>query len=142
MARPERRQELVVWRCLPPLLPAGETLGLARQIIERGFQGQEPSGQACGVDQATGWRRGFDHRPGRWKQGHNPGIGSEEMDARYKPGEFHDPQGLETFPRIEQLKRETPASAALADDWPRRHLTRGSELHHKATRRDDDEAGA
>ena len=25
-------------------------------------------------------------------------------------------------------------------DWPRRHRTRGSELHHKTARRDDDKA--
>ena len=37
--------------------PAGETSGLARQIIERELEGLEPAGEACGIDQAIGRRQ-------------------------------------------------------------------------------------
>ncbi len=44
MARPERRPELRTLRVLPPHPPAGETPGLARQILERELEGLEPAG--------------------------------------------------------------------------------------------------
>ena len=44
----------------------------------------------------------------------------------------------EIFPWIEQLKGETRATAP-PDGCPRCHRTRRNNLHHKATRRDDDE---
>jgi hypothetical protein len=69
MAGPERYEELVVWRGLPPLLPADKALGLARQVVESGLKGIEPAVEACCIDPAIGRRRGFNHRPGRWKQG-------------------------------------------------------------------------
>jgi hypothetical protein len=62
------------------------------------------------------------------------------MDARDKPRGRSAAQGREAFPRIEELKGGTLTPAL--PDWPRRHRhrTRGSELHHKAARRDDDKA--
>ncbi len=39
MARPERRLELRSFCGLPPDPPAGETPGLARQIVERELEG-------------------------------------------------------------------------------------------------------
>jgi hypothetical protein len=44
MARPERRGELRTFSFLPPDPPAGETPGLARQILERQLEGLEPPG--------------------------------------------------------------------------------------------------
>ena len=104
MAGPQRRQELHLWRGLPPLPPAGETLGLARQILERGFEGLEPAAEALGVDEAIGRRRGFNHRPGCWPQGRHPGIGPEEMDARLHPRELPVAQAFEILARIAKLK--------------------------------------
>ncbi len=97
----------MAWRCLPPLLPADETPGLARQILERGFEGLEPAAEALGVDKAIGRRRGFNHGLGRWPQGRHPGIVFEEMDARHNPGEFPVAQAFEIFSRIEQLEGGT-----------------------------------
>ena len=57
-ARPERRLELQAWYVLPPEPQAGETPGLARQIIERQLEGLEPPGDTRGIDEAIGWRRG------------------------------------------------------------------------------------
>jgi hypothetical protein len=59
--RPERRLELRTLRLLPPDPPAGETPGLARQILERELEGLEPPGETFGVDQAIGRRRGLGH---------------------------------------------------------------------------------
>ena len=58
MAGPERRQELQIWRSLSPLPPAGETPGLARQVLKRWLEGLEPPGETLGTDQAIGGRRG------------------------------------------------------------------------------------
>ena len=44
MARPERRPELWRFCGLPPHPPAGETPGLARQILKRELEGLEPAG--------------------------------------------------------------------------------------------------
>ena len=48
-AWPERRPELRSFCGLPPDPPAGETPGLARQILERQLEGLEPSGEARGI---------------------------------------------------------------------------------------------
>ena len=61
MARPERRLELRTLRVLPPDPPAGETPGLARQILERELEGMEPPGEGLGVDEAIGRRCGIGH---------------------------------------------------------------------------------
>ena len=65
MARPERRLELQTWRLLPSQPPAGETPGLARQILKREFEGLEPPGEALGIDEAIGRRSGIGRRLGR-----------------------------------------------------------------------------
>ena len=63
MARPERRFELRSFCVLPPDPPAGETPGLARQILERELEGMEPPGEARGIDEAIGRRSGI----GGWR---------------------------------------------------------------------------
>ena len=52
--RPERRLELRTLHVLALHPPAGETPGLARQILERELEGLEPPGEARGVDKAIG----------------------------------------------------------------------------------------
>ncbi len=49
-------------------------------------------------------------------------------------------QFREVFPGIVELEGGKPAPAALSDDCPLGHGTRGSKLHHKAPGRDDDQA--
>ena len=65
MARPERRFELRTLRVLPPKPPAGETPGLARQILERELEGLEPPGEGFGIDEAIGQRSGISRWLGR-----------------------------------------------------------------------------
>jgi hypothetical protein len=101
---PERQGGLEIWGCLPPLLPADKAFGLAWQVLERRLECLEPAVEARCIDPAIGRRRRFNHGPGCWKQGRNPGIMREEMDARDKPGELHGPHGLQTFPRIKELE--------------------------------------
>ena len=79
---------------------------MARQVIERGLEGLKPTMKARCTGQAIGRRRGNNHRPGRWKQGTNPGIIVKDMDAWFKPAGFHDPDGLGAFQRIEELEGE------------------------------------
>src|SRR5688500_7871798 len=87
-ARPERRGELRTWRLLPSCPPAGETPGLARQIIECQLEGLEPVGEAFGIDKAIGGRNRIGGARARFPQGCHPGIACkdliipEEMDAR------------------------------------------------------------
>ena len=57
--RPERRLELRTWHVLPSHPPAGETPGLARQILERQLEGLEPAAEARGIDEAIGRRSGI-----------------------------------------------------------------------------------
>ena len=104
VARPERRQELMIWRILAPELPAGEPPGLARKVIKRELQGLEPPGDAFGVDQAIGLRCGFNYRPGCWPQGCHSGIGPEDMDARDKTRECPGAGAFDTLPWIEELE--------------------------------------
>ena len=100
--RPERRCELHTWRVLPPDPPAGETPGLARQILERQLEGLEPPAETPGAHEAIGRRSGISRRLGRCPQDCHPGIARKEMDAW---GISRDPsvraQGFEAFPRIE-----------------------------------------
>ena len=51
--RPDRRLELRTWHVLAPDPPAGQTPGLARQIIERQLEGLEPAGEGLGVPRHT-----------------------------------------------------------------------------------------
>ena len=76
MAWPERRRELRTLRLFPPEPPAGETPGLARQIIECQLEGLEPAADALRIDQAIGWR-GYG-RSWCWPKG----IIREDMNAR------------------------------------------------------------
>ena len=107
MARPERRLELQTLHFLPPHPPAGETAGLARQILECELEGLEPLGKSRGTHEAIGRRRGI--RLGLWRCPHcrHPGIASEEMDARGIPRECPAAQDFEVFPRIEELEGRT-----------------------------------
>jgi len=143
MARPERRPELRTFCVLPPEPPAGETPGLARQILECQLEGLEPPGEAFGTHEAIGrWRGDGYGRARRPQDGCHPGItwiASEDMDARGISREHSAATGFEVFPRIEELKGGRPACATLPDG-PRRHGPRRRELHHKATRRNDNEA--
>ena len=59
-AWPERRSELRTWCLLPPHPPAGETPGLARQILECQLEGLEPAAEAFGIDEAIGFEAEFD----------------------------------------------------------------------------------
>jgi|GEM_PF-6466127 len=52
--RPERRFELRSFRFLAPHPPAGETLGLARQILKRLLESLEPAAEALRIDEAIG----------------------------------------------------------------------------------------
>jgi hypothetical protein len=52
--RSERRFELRTWHILSPYPPAGQTPGLARQIIECELKGLEPAGEASGIDETIG----------------------------------------------------------------------------------------
>ena len=122
-ARPERRPELRTWHVLPPHSPAGQTPGLARQIIERQLEGLEPAAETFGVHQAIGRRRGigYGHGTAHCPQGGHrgiipPEIIPEDMDARDKPPAF-SAACCEVFPRIEELEggRGVPA---LADGPP------------------------
>jgi hypothetical protein len=127
---------------LPSHPPAGETPGLARQIIECQLEGLEPPAETFGIDKAIGRRGGIGYGRARWPQG----IIRVEMDARGIPPELSMvlAQLCEVFPWIEELEggRGVPALA----DRPRRHRTRnrtrGRKLHHKAAGRDDDKARA
>ena len=62
MARPERRQELQIWCGFPPLLPAGETFGLARKILKCRLEGLKSPGETLGAGQAIGGRRRSERR--------------------------------------------------------------------------------
>ncbi len=135
-AGPERRFEHRSFCSLAPDPPAGHAFGLARQVFERQLEGLEPAGDALAVDEAIGRRRG------RWPEGVHPGIVSEEKNARGIFCVFYAAlaQLRKILPRIEELEGGDPVSAALADDFPLWHGTRGRHLHHKAAGRDDDKA--
>ena len=102
LARAEWRCELHIWRVLPSHPPAGETPGLARQIVQRQLEGLEPPAETLATHEAIGWWSGSGGRAG-WPQG----IIREEMDARGIPRELSAglAQLREIFPRIEELER-------------------------------------
>ncbi len=87
--RPERRFELRSFCGLAPHPPAGETPGLARQILERELEGMEPPAEAFGIDQAIGRGNGSGHGLGRWPEIVHPGIRPEEKDTRGMLGVFN-----------------------------------------------------
>ena len=138
MARPERRLELQAWHLLPPEPPAGQTPGLARQIIKCQLEGLEPAAEAFGAHEAIGRRSGIGQGLGCCPHCRHPGIAPEDMDARRIPRECSAAQGLEIFPRIEELEGGT--GTPTLPDRPRRHGPRGYKLHHKAARRDHHKA--
>ena len=107
MARPERRPELWTFCVLAPHPPAGETPGLARQIIKCQFEGLEPAGEALGIDEAIGRWSGISGGRARLPQGRHPGIAPEDMDARRIPRECSALREFEIFPRIEELEGGT-----------------------------------
>ena len=103
LARAERRCELHIWRVLPSHPPAGETPGLAQQIVQRQLEGLKPPAEAHGIDQAIGWWSGSSGGRAGWPQS----IIREEMDARGIARELSAglAQLREIFPRIEELER-------------------------------------
>ena len=128
------------WRGLPPLLQADEAFGLAGQIFEGELEGLEPAVKARCTDQAIGRRRGFNHGPGRWKQGHDPGIVVEEMDARDKPREFHGADGpLHVLRGSKSWKEGIEIPPPFPNDLPCRHGPRRSQFHHNIPGRNDDQ---
>src|SRR5687768_15109021 len=109
--RSERRGELRTFCGLPSCPPAGQTPGLARQIIECQLEGLEPAGEAFGIDKAIGGRRsGIGGARARFPQGCHPGIACkdliipEDMDARRIARVFSAAWSREVFPRIEELE--------------------------------------
>ena len=104
MARPEWRLELRTSRVLASHPPARQTPGLVRQIRERGLEGVEPSREALGINEAIGRWSGIGGGRARLPQGRHPGIASEEVDARRISRKCSAAQGLEIFPRIEELE--------------------------------------
>jgi hypothetical protein len=139
-ARAERRLEDRARHGFPPFPPAGEAFGLAGEIIEGRLEGLEPAVEARRADHAIGGRRRNGHGPG--PQVVDPGIRPEEKDARRMFRVFHAglAQLREILPRIAEPEGGRPASAAFGDGVALRHGTRGRHLHHKAARRDDDQA--
>ena len=118
MARPERRPELRAWRGLPPGPPAGQTPGLARQILKRQLEGLEPPGEAFGTHEAIGGRWNWigHSRSMRSPQGCHPGIASkdhpgiafsEEMDARRIARILSAAASCKVFAWIEELEGGT-----------------------------------
>ena len=54
---PERRPELQARHSPAPHPPAGETAGLARQIVQCRLEGLEPAAEVRAIHKAIGWQR-------------------------------------------------------------------------------------
>ena len=98
-------------------------------------------------------RRAALTRPSVCRAGAAEGSGTDHRASTREPGPkkwmrggcfaYFTPglaQLREIFPRIEELEGGEPAPVALSDLEPLGHGPRGSQLHHKPTRRDDNKS--
>lgn len=106
-ARPERKSEFGIFRRLAFQPPAGETLGLARQILEGELEGLDPPDESLGIDHAIRRRHWISGGNRRLPQGRHTGIAGEHVDAWGNLGEDPAVRGFKVFAWIEKLKGGT-----------------------------------